>query len=373
MAKKVSLKLPTEKDLRKKYVGANVASIVIPSKEETLWLPSEILALNEMLGGGIPYGRILEILGYESTGKSLLALNFAKSTQKLGGVVLWDDAEMCWNNGWAIENGVDPSKVELLSDNSVEILSDWMRDMMIYYRSILTNNEPILIVCDSIAALECQDNIESDQSEGKAEMGNRAKAIYKMYRKRNLFLSKYGAIMICINQVRDKVGASMFEDATTTPGGAATKFYASQRLATVRGKQIKMKIKGKEKKIGQNVYFQVRKNKVGPPMDSVQTEVYFRDEKWGYLGYSKYAGLPDILVEQGVIKKKGSRYYLKDKNIANGEDALVKIMHEDDELRSKLIRKSSINTISKTRKKLENLTANLYPVKLKGSTDEDKE
>src|SRR5690606_13925926 len=109
-----------------------------------------------------------------------------------------------------------------------------------------------------------------------------------------------------------------------------------------------------------------------PPRDSVATQVYFRKENpYGYVGYSKYAGLSDILIDEGIIKKKGSRYYFKDKPIANGEDAFNKLMHEDDTLRSKLIKRSSINTISKTRAKLESLERNMFPVKLKNNTDEE--
>lgn len=372
MAKKsTTLKVLSEKDLFKKYSQSGKASIVIPSKEDTLWLPCDILALNYLLNGGIPYGRVIELLGYESTGKSLLALAFGRATQALGGALAWADAEMCWNNGWAIENGIDPDDVTLYEDNAVEPLADFIRDFIIFKRSILVNNEPIVIVIDSIAALECEENIESDQSEGKAEMGNRAKAIYKMYRKRNKFLAKYGAILIAINQVREKVGATMFENAETSPGGKATAYYASQRVALQRGKQIKHARKGKkERKVGQVVYMQTRKNKVGPPSDSVPTEVHFRPDKLGYVGYHKYAGLPDILVDEGIVEKKGSRYYFKGNSIANGEEQLVKILGTDKELRSKLLKRSSVNTIGKTRKKLEELSVNLYPVKLKTQDEE---
>lgn len=371
MAKKQKqLKVLSEKDLLKKYSQSGRASIMIPSKEDTLWLPSDIIALNSMLGGGIPYGKIIELLGYESTGKSLLAMAFCRGAQSLGGAVGWADAELCWNNGWAEENGLIPKDIFLYEDNAIEPIADWIRDFIIFQRAILVKNEPIVIVIDSMAALECADNIESDQAEGKAEMGNRAKAIYKMYRKRNKFLSKYGAILIAVNQIRDKVGAGMFESAETSPGGKATAYYASQRLALVRGKQIKYKIRGKERKVGQFVYFQTRKNKVGPPTDSVQTEVHFRDEKLGYVGYHKYAGLPDVFLGEGLVKKKGSRYYFKENMIANGEDKFLKELTDNKELRSKLLRRSSVNTVSKTRQKLESLDKNLYPVKLKAEDNE---
>ena len=370
-AKPGALKVLDEKALRKKYATAGIASIIIPSKEDLLWLPSRNLSLNWQLGGGIPYGRIIELIGYESTGKTLMAQDFCSVCQALGGQILWDDAEGAWTNYWAEQNGIDPSKVELYTGNDVEGFSDWFRDMILFHRSRLVNNEPIVAVVDSIAALECAENIDSDQKDGKAEMGNRAKAIYKMYRKRNQFLNKYGVILIAVNQVREKVGASIYEDATTTPGGAATKFYASQRVILQRGKQILMTLRGKEVKIGQNVFVRVMKNKVAPPMGSQKTEVHFRAEKQGYVGYSRYAGLPDIFQAEGLVTKKGSRYYRKEKMIANGEEGFLKLLHTNDALRSLLIKRSSINTVSKTKEKLALIAKNLYIVKLKEATGDE--
>lgn len=376
MIKKASIKLLSESALRKKHTNSLRGDTLLPS-DDSLWVPSKCLPLNWMLGGGIPYGKLLEIFGYESTGKSILALDFAQVTQKLGGVVLWGDAERAFTPYWAAENGVNPDLVEIYDANDVEGYSDWHRDMIIYYRSKLVNNEPILLVCDSIAALECLANIDSSQADAKAEMGNRAKAIYKMYRLRNHFYSKYGVSVIMINQVRDKVGASMFELATTTPGGASTKFYASQRLGLNGGKQIKGRmVKGEFKedkvkghKVGKNIYLQIAKNKVAPPKDNIKTQVYFTTEATGYVGYSRYHGLAEILIQKGVITKKGSYFKLNGEPIANGEDNFYKNLHEDSELRKLLISKSGINTISKTRKKMASLNKNIYPVQLKTETD----
>lgn len=374
MAKDVkALKILDIKALRKKYPNANRATIVIQSAENTLWLPSRNLSLNAQLGGGIPFGRIIEIAGYESTGKTLMAQDFCSCAQALGGKILWADAERTWTNYWAEKNGIDPEQVELYPDNDVEGMSDWIRDNIIYWRSTLTHNEPIVVVCDSIAALEIAEKIDTDQKDGKAEMGGRAKAIYAFYRKRNSFFAKYGVIFIAVNQVREKVGASMFEASESSPGGKATAFYASIRIMLIRSKQIKIMHKKREVKIGQNIITRIVKNKVSPPEESIKTEVYFKDLKWGYVGYSRYHGLDDILIDQGIITKKGSRYYRKDKMIANGEEGFIKMMHEDEATRGLLIRKSSINTISKTRKKLEAMTENLYPVRLKGAKDEESE
>ena len=367
--KKGGIKVPDIKSLQKKY-GA--AAIPVPdTSTEQLWIPFDSLAINYLLGGGLPYGRVIETAGYESTGKSLLILNAAKNVIKLGGRVLWGDHENTWSNAWAEKNGLDPSKVTVYNDNDIEGLSDWVRDMSLYWRSQLTNNEPILVVADSIAALETTDNIEADQKNGKAQMGNRAKAIDQMYRKRVRFFAKYGITFCPINQVREKLGAGLFEDSTTTPGGKATAFYSTIRLMLVRSKAIKHKIRGKEKKVGQNIYVRVVKNKISPPKDSLKTEVYFRDEYTGYVGYSKYAGLADAFEDEGIVTKKGSRYYLDDSMIANGEEAFTKKLATDSELRKKLIKLSSINTLSKTRALLDELEVNLFPVD--GADDSEEE
>lgn len=370
MAKKVKIRALSTEELRRKYKKSDTLSIAL-TPENKLWLPSRVLHFNYQLGGGIPYGRILELFGYESTGKSLLALDFASVTQSLGGKVLWGDIEFIYESTWAKQNGVDSDKIELFEDNSIEKFSDWALDMMLHWRSKLTKNEPILLVCDSIAALECEENIGTSQLASKAEMGNRAKAIDKFLRFRNKFFKELGVCVICVNQVREKVGASMFEDSQTTPGGKALRFYASQRTALIRSKQIKgyVNSKGfkedltKGKKVGQNIIIQVKKNKVAPPRDNFRTKVYFSDIVTGYVGYDRYAGLPDIFLNEKIIRKKGNGYKYKGNLIAKSEDELLKVLHTQEKLRSKLIRKSSINTISKTRARLANIKINLFPIK----------
>jgi recombination protein RecA len=367
-----TLKLLSDSALRKKYPNSARADVLLPD-EKFIWLPSRSVSLNWQLGGGIPYGRIVEIFGYESTGKSLLATDFAAVAQSLGGVVLWGDAEGTFNPHWALQNGLDPSKVEIYDSNDVEGYSDWHRDMIIHYRSKLVKNEPIVLVLDSIAALDCLQNLNESQVESKAEMGNRAKAIYKMYRYRNHFYKTMGVTVIMINQVRRKLNASMFENAETTPGGDSTKFYASQRIGIQAGKQIKgLQVAGKYQdsdkgiKIGRTVYIQVIKNKIAPPKNSLKTEVYFMPTKSGYTGFSRYHGLPEILELEGVLKKKkGSGYFYKDKMIARGEDSLLLKLMENDKMRKAFIAKAGINTVSKTRDKLNSITHNLFPVKLK--------
>lgn len=371
MAKKRKFKLPTANELAKKYSNSGKASEILLSSEDSLWLPSSNIAINYTLGGGIPYGRILELYGEESSGKSLLAMDFAKCCQLLGGIVLYADAEATYDPYWNEVNGIDNDKVVLYQETAVESISDWIRDQALYYRSQLTSNEPILVILDSVAALDCLDNIDSVQTEAKAEMGNRAKAIYKMFRIRNQLFNELGVCFIAINQLRQKVGASQFQDPDTTPGGAALKFYASIRVGVYGGKQIKAKVNGMEERVGRLASIRIKKNKVAPPRPTLRTEVYFIEE-YREPGFHRYIGFPDILQRLGVLTKKGSRYYLKEEMVANGEAGLLKKIETDEKFRRTMIRKSKINTVSRMIAKLEKLQGNnQFPIS--AETVEDAE
>lgn len=362
MAKKKILSLA---QISNKYKSAGKASEILALPEDMLWLPSTNIKLNYTLGGGIPYGRILELYGEESSGKSLLAYNFAYCAQQLGGHVIWADAENCFTQEWALKNGLDLDRVHLADYTAVEEISDWLFDMVLALRNELTNNEPILFVCDSLAALDCKANIDSEQTDAKAEMGNRAKAIYKMLRIRNKFLDDMGICSIFINQLRKKVGAGMFEDPDTTPGGAAMKFYASLRIGVYGGKQIREKVGGKEKPIGRITSIRPKKNKVAPMRSTYKgAEMVYDEESGREIGLDRYVGLPELLVELGVLeRKKGSSWFsYKGENIAQGEEKLMKLIKNDDSLRQRLLRRTKINTISTTRKKIEKLQTNQYSV-----------
>jgi recombination protein RecA len=367
-------KVLSEPELRRKYKNSNKADIILP-KDNVIRLPSRVLPLNHQIGGGPPYGKMLELFGWESTGKSLLAMDWAYATQALGGVVLWADMENAWANQWADDFGLDTSEIELLDgDNAIEHFSDWAKDTVLYYRSKLTKNQPILLVGDSIAAGETINNLEGDQSSAKADMGNRAKAWDKMYRMRIPLFKKYGVTTIMINQLRGKVGASMFESAETTPGGKATGFYASVRLALVKGKQLRgkqtsngFKEDATGDKCGQNVTIQVKKNKTSIPRESVKTEVYFTEAKTGYTGYNKYLGLDEMAISDGVVTKKGNSYSVGSKLIASKRDGVLEAILEIPKLRSHIINKLGINTISKTAEQAKAFGTNLYKV---GGSDE---
>lgn len=362
MAKgKIGLKVPTKNELAKKY--GSMIKLASETTETGLWLPSTFFALNYTFGGGIPYGKILEVAGEESSGKSLIAYNFAYSCQQLGGAVIWVDAEQSWMNSWAKANGVDPEKVTVVNDTRIEYVADAVADIALYLRSQLTHNEPILLVIDSIAAMDCSDNIDSKLVDGKAEMGGRAKALYKYFRVRNEFFYRLGVTQIYINQLRTALNVGFGKDNTTTTGGAALKFYASIRAAFYSGKTLTIKSKGKERKVGKLVTIRLIKNKVAPPRPTIsKCPVYF-NPKFHEVGFDRCYGLEDVLVENDIIEKSsGGVYKFKDKTLARGEEKFQKLLEEDDDLRRKLLRKADINTIGTTRKKLESMNNNYFPV-----------
>lgn len=358
--KKTGLKVPTKSELLKKY--GNMIQLASETKESGLWLPSTFFALNYTMGGGIPYGKILEIAGESSSGKSLIAYNFAYVCQQLGGKVIWVDAEQAWMNSWAKENGVDPEQVTVINDTRIEYISDAVADLALYLRSQLTHNEPILLVVDSIAAMDCSDNIDSKMIEARAEMGGRAKALYKYFRIRSELFTKLGVTQIYINQLRTALNVGFGKDNTTTTGGAALKFYASIRLAFYAGKTLTVKVKGKERKAGKLVTIRIIKNKVAPPRPTIsKCPVYF-NPKFHEVGFDRYFGLDDVFVENDVLEKTTGGFKLKGKMIARGEDSFHAKMEEDSKLRRTLLKAADINTLATTRKKLEELQENYYPV-----------
>jgi len=366
----------TDSQISKKYQGVELASEIFILPEDTLWLPSRSIYLNYTMGGGIPYGKTLEIFGGESSGKSLVAKDFGHSAQYLGGVLHWNDAEQAFDPYWAQQNGLDLDKTFVYNETSIEKISDWAADISVTWRSRLKGNEPIVIVTDSIAALDCEENINSMQTDAKAEMGNRAKALYKYLRIRSQLFADLGIILIFINQLRKKVGATIFEDPDTTPCGDAMKFFAHQRMAFFQKKQI---TEGKlENKIwlGNEVSIRMKKSKVAPPRPTFTTEIYFNAE-YGEVGFSRYSNLVQLFEKTGVVKrkKKGSIFYYKDKVIADGRDNFQELLENDGELRKRLLRKSKVNTLSRTKKKIERLQEegiNRYPVIIKKLQEESQ-
>lgn len=372
MARK-KIKVPSLRDIQKKYPGQYIASQVDESRMP--WLPSRCLALNKVMGGGIPFGKILELFGEESSGKSLLAYDFAYCAQYLDGVVLWVDAEQSFTNAWAEANGLDLSRVVVYRDTSIEKISDWIAMQALYWRSQLTHNEPILLVLDSISALDTDQNIDSQMDGASADMGNRAKAIYKYFRIRNEMLYSLGITQVYINQLRKNLKAGMFEDPDTTPGGKALAFYAHIRIGMYGGKQITKKINGKERKIGRVTSIRTKKNKVAPPGPTLKGTPIYNNSKYVEVGIDRLHFLDEILIEEEVVEKsKAGVFTFKGNTLCRGAEKFTKLLEDDDDLRRKLIKKAHINTLGTTKKLLESLETNLFPIdEIDGDYEENEE
>ncbi len=375
MAKKTNnLRELSEKQISQKFPKSGKASIIALSPENTLRIPTRNIALNHQLNGGLPYGKYLELFGEESTGKSLLASDFGYCCQALGGEIIWADVENSFNAHWAQVNGIDLDRVHLMTETSgMEIVSDWIQYTVIAIRKRLTKNQPILVVLDSIGAVRCAAEVGESQMDASAKYGNRAKAISDFLGNRSEMFARMGVAVILINQLRKKIGASKFEDPDKTVGGDALKFYASQRLNLIRGKQILKKVRGIEIKVGQNVYIKTKKDKTGPPRSTTPAQVYFTKTKTNGIGFDKYVSLPDLLVFRGVVERKkgSSMYYYKGKMIARGEESFLELINANADTRSSLIAESKINTIGRTKKQLESIKINMFQVSEKKQKSEE--
>lgn len=362
MAGRKKIKIPTLREIQRKFPSQYIAGEVDESKRP--WLPTRFLAFNKVTGGGCPFGKILELFGEESSGKSLMAYDFAYCCQYLGGMVLWVDAEQSFTNDWAKKNGLDLDKIVVYRSTSIEAISDWVANMALYWRSQLTHNEPILLVLDSVSALDTDINLNSEMLNASADMGNRAKALYKYFRIRNEMLYSLGITQVYINQLRKNLKAGMFENPDTTPGGKALAFYASIRIGLYGGKQITKKIKGKERKIGRVTSIRTIKNKVATPGPTLKGSPLYNNAKYvESIGFDRLHFLDEILIEEEIIEKtKSGTYSYRGKTLCRGAEKFADLLREDDDLRRKLIRKAGINTLGATKKLLESLNENLYPI-----------
>lgn len=361
MAKKKSdnsIKVMSLKEIQKRFPGTIQPSLRDDSKLPKI--PTRFLAYNYQIGGGIPYGKQVEFVGEESSGKTLMAYDVAYCAQQLGGVVIWSDPEQSFTNDWALKNGLDLDRLVLNRATQIETIADWFPAMAIYWRSKLTHNEPIVLILDSLAAVDSKAVINSQMEDEKAEMAARARAIGKMLRIRQELYYTLGVCVIYMNQLRKKLGASPFENPDTTPGGNAMKFTASIRSGFYGGREI---VDKKKRKLGRLTTIRVIKNKVAPPKATISKAPMFYNPKYHEIGFDRYFGLADVLEEEGiVVKSSGGVYKYKGNVLCRGEEKFIKLLEQDDELRRKLIRKAGINTINTTQKQLDKIKYNMFPV-----------
>ncbi|MBO4597047.1 MAG: recombinase RecA [Bacteroidaceae bacterium] len=281
--------------------------------EQVEVIPTGSIGLNAALGvGGYPKGRIIEIYGPESSGKTTLAIHAIAEAQKAGGIAAFIDAEHAFDRFYAKKLGVDVDNLWISQpDNGEQALE--IADQLIRSSAI------DIIVIDSVAALTPKAEIEGDMGDNR--VGLQARLMSQALRKLTATISKTNTTCIFINQLREKIGV-MFGNPETTTGGNALKFYASVRIDIRRVTSIK----DGDEVIGNQVRVKIVKNKVAPPFRKTEFEITFGE------GISKAGEIVDLGVEYGIIKKSGSWYSYQDNKLAQGRDATKKLMIDNPEL-----------------------------------------
>ncbi|MBO6018777.1 MAG: recombinase RecA [Prevotella sp.] len=276
-------------------------------------IPTGSIALNDALGvGGYPKGRIIEIYGPESSGKTTLAIHAIAEAQKAGGIAAFIDAEHAFDRFYAQKLGVDVDNLYISQpDNGEQALE--IADQLIRSAAI------DILVVDSVAALTPKKEIEGDM--GDSAVGLHARLMSQALRKLTATISKTNTTCIFINQLREKIGI-MFGSPETTTGGNALKFYASVRLDIRKVTSIK----DGDNIIGNLVRVRVVKNKVAPPFRKAEFEITFGE------GISKIGEILDLGVENGIIAKSGSWFSYGSQKLAQGRDATKELLKDNPEL-----------------------------------------
>ena len=276
-------------------------------------IPTGSISLNAALGvGGYPKGRIIEIYGPESSGKTTLAIHAIAECQKAGGIAAFIDAEHAFDRFYAEKLGVDVDNLYISQpDNGEQALE--IADQLIRSSAI------DILVVDSVAALTPKKEIEGDM--GDSAVGLHARLMSQALRKLTGTISKTNTTCIFINQLREKIGV-MFGNPETTTGGNALKFYASVRLDIRKSQPIK----DGDNIIGNQVKVKVVKNKVAPPFRKAEFDIMFGE------GISKIGEIIDLGVEHNIIKKSGSWFSYGDQKLAQGRDATKELLKDNPEL-----------------------------------------
>ncbi len=276
-------------------------------------IPTGSIGLDAALGvGGYPRGRVIEIYGPESSGKTTLAIHAIAEAQKVGGIAAFIDAEHAFDRFYAAKLGVDVDNLWISQpDNGEQALQ--IADQLISSSAI------DILVIDSVAALTPKAEIEGDMGDNR--VGLQARLMSQALRKLTATIAKTNTTCIFINQLREKIGV-MFGNPETTTGGNALKFYASVRLDIRRVTSIK----DGDQVIGNQVRVKVVKNKVAPPFRKAEFEITFGE------GISKIGELVDLGVEYGIVQKSGSWFSYNGSKLAQGRDATKNLLRDNPEL-----------------------------------------
>ncbi len=283
-------------------------------------IPSGSVGLNLALGvGGYPRGRVIEIYGPESSGKTTLAIHAIAEAQKLGGIAAIIDAEHAFDRFYAEKLGVDVDNLLISQPDSgeqaLEIADELIRSSAID-----------IIVIDSVAALTPKAELEGEMGDNK--VGLQARLMSQALRKLTATINKTNTTCIFINQLREKIGV-MFGNPETTTGGNALKFYASVRIDIRRTGQLK----DGDEVIGNQTRVKIVKNKVAPPFRKAEFDIMFGE------GISRVGEIVDLGVEYGIVKKSGSWFSYGETKLAQGRDAVKQLLKDNPELAEELEQK----------------------------------
>ena len=311
-------------------------------------IPTGCLSLDLALGiGGLPRGRMIEIYGPESSGKTTVALHAVAEAQKLGGVAAFVDAEHALDPVYAKKLGVDLDDLYVSQPDTGEQALDIVD-------ALVRSSAVDIIVVDSVAALTPKAEIEGDM--GDSHVGLQARLMSQALRKLTAIVNKSKTCVVFINQLREKVGV-MFGNPEVTPGGKALKFYASVRIDIRKGEPIK---NGSEI-IGSRTKIKIVKNKVAPPFRTCTVDMLYGE------GISRAGGLLDLATERGLIEKSGSWYSYKDQRIGQGRDSARKYLEDNPEVYAELEEKIRADFNA------GNIVATMEPDAAEEDDDEDDE
>ena len=346
MAKKAEVEKTTDKkedgktqalnlaiaQITKQFGDGSIMKLGDSKKIDVQLIPSGSLSLDLALGGGYPKGRIIEIYGPESSGKTTLTLHAIAEIQKQGGTAAFIDAEHALDPAYAKRIGVDTANLLISQpDNGEQALE--------ICETLVRSGAVDLIVVDSVAALVPQAEIDGDM--GDAQMGLQARLMSQAMRKLTGIISKSKATVIFINQIRMKIGV-MFGNPETTTGGNALKFYASVRLDIRRIGQIKEgdNISGNRTKV------KIVKNKIAAPFRTAEFDIMYNE------GISKVGDILDLAVQYGIIDKAGAFLKYNGETIGQGREAVKKLFREKPEFMAEIEKK--VRAEAKRREEAEN-------------------
>lgn len=313
-AKALSLALG---QIEKQFGKGSIMKLNKDTKADVATIPTGALSLDIALGvGGVPRGRVVEIYGPESSGKTTLTLSIISQAQKRGGAAAFIDAE----------NAFDPAYAEKIGVNLEELLisqPDSAEQALSITETLVRSNAVDIVVIDSVAALVPRAEIEGEM--GDPQMGLQARLMSQALRKLSSSINKSKTCVIFINQIREKIGV-MFGNPETTPGGRALKFYSSVRLDIRRIEYIK----SQEKVIGSRVRVKVVKNKVAAPFRQAELEIMYDR------GIYRESSVLETAVEHNIIKKEGSWFSYNDQKIGQGKENACAYLNQNPKILSEI-------------------------------------